>query len=314
VPPVAPMLATTAARAPEGEGWAYELKWDGVRAVVRAAAGAVTVTSRNGRDVTASYPELAGLAAVLPDRTTLDAEIVALDAAGVPNFGVLQSRMHVAHPPDALLAAIPVVLLAFDLLELAGIPLLAQPYQIRREALADLDLAGPHWQVPPALPGPGAAVLAASAEQGLEGVVAKRQDSPYLPGVRSDAWVKVKNVRRQEVVVGGWEPGTGGRAGRLGALLVGVYDGPSLRYAGQVGTGFSDRVLADLHARLAPLARPTPPFAEPVPRPQTRDARWVEPRLVCEVAFSAWTKEGRLRHPAYKGLRTDKDPTEVVRE
>lgn len=297
--------------------WAHELKWDGVRALVTIEGGQVQVTGRSGRDATQAYPELAGLAAPLGGRSALlDGEVVTFDAAGRPSFELLQARMHLSRPGDVarVRADRPVTLLAFDLLHLSGRDTISLPYDDRRELLESLELAGPAWQVPPSFLGDGAPVLAASAAQGLEGVVSKRRDSRYEPGRRSDCWIKVKNVARQEVVIGGWEPGQGGRAGSLGALLVGVYDERGLVYAGQVGTGFSAAVLRDLGQRLGRLSRTTSPFAEPVPRPQARDARWVEPVLVAEVEFTAWTRDARLRHPSYKGLRTDKTPADVRRE
>lgn len=310
------MLATTGSLPPDDGRWALELKWDGVRAIVHANPdGGLAVQSRNGRDISGTYPELQPLAAVIPPGTTLDGEIVAFNPSGQPDFGVLQQRMHVVRPSAALQSAVPAVLLVFDLLAVAGTDTTHLAYTDRRELLDGLALAGPAWQSPCAVDLPGADLVRASKAQGLEGVIAKRRDSPYLPGIRSRDWIKVKNVRTTDVVVGGWEPGTGGRAGRLGALLVGVQGTEGLDYAGQVGTGFTDRTLDDLHARLAPIRRGTSPFAPPgVPRPQARDAVWVEPVLVGEVAFTTWTRDGRLRHPSWKGLRADKDPDRVVRD
>jgi len=312
-PPLTPMLAAPGRLPPDDGRWAVELKWDGVRALVATdRAGGLSVTGRRGRDSTSTYPELAGLADVLPADTVLDGEVVTL-VGGRPDFGALQSRMHVARPSSTLVTAVPVLLVVFDCLRLAGRDLLQDKYDDRRAGLDGLGLAGVAWQAPVPFYSDGATVLAASAAQGLEGVVAKRRDSSYTPGVRSDCWVKVKNVRTQEVVVGGWEPGTGGRAGSLGALLVGVRTDAGLAYAGQVGTGFTDRALADLLGWLTPLRRQASPFLE-VPRPQARQAVWVEPVLVGEVAFTAWTRDGRLRHPSWRGLRADKDPAEVMRD
>jgi bifunctional non-homologous end joining protein LigD len=168
--------------------------------------------------------------------------------------------------------------------------------------------------VPPALAGEGRDVLAASREAGMEGIVAKRRDSRYLPGRRSPAWRKVKHFRMQEVIVAGWRPGTGRRAGGIGSLIVAVTSAEGLRYSGGVGTGFTEHALADLAQRLTPLARATPPFDHPLPRDQVRDAQWVEPRLVGEVTYAEWTSDGRLRHPSWRGLRPDKAPSEVYRE
>jgi bifunctional non-homologous end joining protein LigD len=313
---LAPMLAVAGPVPADSDGWSFEFKWDGIRALAAVEGGRLRLTSRTGRDVTGSYPELAGFAEALGSTPVLlDGEVVALGPAGVPDFGLLQTRMHVARPAQArrLAVSTPVHFFAFDVLHLDGRSLLARPYTERRAALAGLGLVGPA-QVPPAFPGAGPAVLAAARERGLEGVVGKRADSPYLPGRRSDCWVKTKIVHRQPVVIGGWEPGEGGRAGTIGALLVGVRTGRGLEYAGQVGTGFTEAVLRELAHRLAPLRRPTPPFADPVPRPYARTAVWVEPVLVAEVVHGSWTRDGRLRHPSYQRLRDDLDPADAVRE
>jgi bifunctional non-homologous end joining protein LigD len=312
------MLATAGELPPVAQDgrWAYEMKWDGVRAITYASAGSLRVFSRNDRDVTGSYPELAGLAAALPGPAILDGELVALDARGRPSFAELQRRMHVTRAADVrrLLAEVPVSYLVFDVLHLGGRLLLDQPWQRRRELLDALELAAGPWALPAYFPGAGAAALAASRAQGLEGVVAKRVDSPYEPGRRSPLWVKVKPVRTQEVVVGGWQPGAGRRAGTIGSLLIGVPDAAGLRYAGNVGTGFTDAILDDLSRRLRPLERPSSPFVDEVPRPQAVVARWVAPVLVGEVAFGEWTRDGRLRHPSWRGLRPDKTPGDVGRE
>jgi bifunctional non-homologous end joining protein LigD len=245
----------------------------------------------------------------------LDGEVVAFDEAGRPSFGELQNRMHVQAPSRDLLARVPVSLLVFDLLHLDGTSLVPLRYDERRAALEALDLAGSRWAVPPAFDGQGADALAASRAQGLEGVLAKRHDSPYLPGRRTPHWVKVKHLRMQEVVVGGWSPGQGRRQGGIGSLLLGVPDGDGrLVYAGHVGTGFSDRVLVELGERLRADEVDASPFADPVPRLHARGAHWVRPRLVGEVVFAEWTREGMMRHPAWRGLRPDKEPGDVVRE
>jgi len=315
---IRPMLATPGGLpSPESEDrWAFEMKWDGVRAVVYVDGTSVRVMTRNDREVAATYPELQGLAGSLGSRSAvLDGEVVALDADGRPSFGELQARMHVKHPGKALLAKVPVSFLAFDVLHLDGQSQLATAYDDRRTVLADLDLDGPHWATPPAFEGDGAAAMEVSRQQGLEGVIAKRRAAAYHPGQRSRDWVKVKHIRMQEVVVGGWSPGEGSRAGGIGSLLLGVPDDEGgLVYAGHVGTGFSVRVLEDLGARLGRLERTTPPFSTEVPRPRAKGARWVNPTLVGEVAFTEWTREGRMRHPTWRGLRPDKDPGDVRRE
>ena len=307
------MLATAAPDLPPDDpAWGYELKWDGVRAIVFARRQGVAVQARSLRDITSRYPELAGLAGALEGKEAVfDGEVVALGPDGKPSFQTLQRRMHVASPPASLMASTPVALVAFDLLELDGEVLTDRPYRERRERLGTLGLGGPHWQVPPWRPGEGAVMRSTSREQGLEGVVAKRLDGLYEPGRRSRSWLKVKNYRRQELVVGGWAEGMGNREGRIGALLVGYHEGDDLRYAGNVGTGFTDQLLDDLAAALAPLERPASPFSNP---PGGRRAHWVEPVLVAEVEFSDWTDTGTLRQPSFKGLRDDKDARDVVRE
>ncbi len=313
---VRPMLATAGPLPrPEDEaGWAFEMKWDGVRAIGYADRGSWRVMSRNDRDITASYPELRGLTDALGEhRVALDGELVAFDEQGRPSFSVLQQRMHVQRPTPTLRGQVPVTYLVFDLLHLDGHPTTRLPYAERRRLLEGLGLAGDSWQVPPHFEGSGSDALHASEGAGLEGVVAKRLTSTYHPGARSTDWVKVKHVRMQEVVVGGWRPGAGNREGRIGSLLLGVPDPEDrgLRYAGHVGTGFTAAVLDDLARRLRPLERRTSPFAEELPRRDARDARWVTPRLVGEVAYGEWTPDGRLRHPSWRGLRPDKAVAEV---
>lgn len=304
---LAPMLATAGALPPEDGRWAYEVKWDGVRALVAVDGDRVALRSRNDNDVTGAYPELAAVRCGQP--ALLDGEVVAFDEHGRPDFGLLQSRMHVGRPSGALRTCTPVALVVFDVLHAGDRSLLDAPYDERRAALDALGVRGA--QVPGAFD-EGGVLLASTAAQGLEGVVAKRRDSRYAPGRRSDCWVKVKNLRRQSAVVVGWKPGDGGRAGRLGSLLLAVHEDGGLVFAGHVGTGFSAAELRRVEGLLAPLAADAPACA--VPREHARVARWVRPALVAEVEFTAWTREGRLRHPSYKGLRDDLDPTEVVRE
>jgi bifunctional non-homologous end joining protein LigD len=315
---IRPMLAVPREALPaDDDAYGYEFKWDGVRAMVYVDGGRPRVMSRNDRDVTQSYPELRELAESLGSRqVVLDGEIVAFDAEGRPSFEALQSRMHVTKSAQvrALMAQTPATYLIFDVLHLDGRSLLDEPYVERRRVLEALALAGPSWQTSPHFEGDGDAVLAASRVQGLEGVLAKRLDSRYFPGKRSDCWLKVKNLRTQEVVIGGWKSGAGRRAGSIGSLLLGVPGPDGLAFAGHVGTGFTDKMLRDLEAQLAPLARDTSPFGTPVPHEHARSAHWVEPSVVGEVVFGEWTREGRLRHPAWRGLRPDKLPDEVVKE
>jgi bifunctional non-homologous end joining protein LigD len=315
---VAPMLArlSTLPADAEGEdsGWAFEVKWDGVRAIARCREGELTLRSRNGNDITAAYPELAGLAQALGSREALlDGEIVAFDESGRPSFAALQPRIHLrgeaAAGPRA--RAAPVTYAIFDLLWLDGESLMDLPYSDRRARLQELDLQGEHWRVSSYQRGGGEALLAATREQGLEGVIAKRLDSRYLSANRTGAWLKIKHHQSQEVVIGGWHEGKGARAGRIGALHIGVQDEHGLRYAGRVGTGFTQATLARLGALLAERTSEVSPFTG---RQPPRGAHFVTPDLVCEVGFSEWTKDGMLRHPSYKGLREDRPAATVVRE
>ena len=311
------MLATAGElpSAADDARWGYEFKWDGVRAIAAVRDGALVLTSRRGTEITVRYPEVSRLPGALGGHdAVVDGEIVLLDAAGRPDFGALQNRMHRTGPEVSRMAAArPVSYLVFDLLAWDGEDLRERPYADRRARLDALGLAGHRWVATPWFAGGGARVLAASEENGLEGVVAKRLESPYRPGVRSPEWRKTKNVRTQAVVVGGWRPGQGRRQGGIGSLLVGVPDGEGrLGYVGHVGTGFSDQDLVDLQRVLSPRA--TPPFDGTLPREVTRDARWVEPDLVGEVAYALWTAEGRLRHPVWRGVRDDLEPDDVVME
>jgi bifunctional non-homologous end joining protein LigD len=314
-----PMLALSVpGPPPDNANWALEMKWDGVRALAFIERGRVRLMSRTERDITVAYPELAGLgAASTHKQLLLDGEVVVFGGDGWPEFEALQPRMHVTSAAQAKLLAgqTPVTYLVFDLLQLDGRSLLDLPYSRRRELLDQLGLSGPYWQTPPSFPGEDLQdVLAVSVEHGMEGVVAKRLDSAYVPGVRTDHWRKIKNVQLQEAVVAGYKPGQGNRTGQVGSLLIGVNDATGLIYAGHVGTGFSDETLRMLGARLEPLRRASSPFDGPVPPEYARTAVWVEPRLVIQVAFDRWTRAGRMRAPVYKGLRDDKDPEDVVRE
>ena len=307
-----PMLATSGRLPADDDRWAYEVKWDGVRLLAFVDAGQLRLVSRNGNDVSGGYPELQGLSQVV-DGVLLDGELVALTPQGRPDFGLLQARMHVRGPSKQLVSATPVTFMAFDVLHHDGRSLLELPYDDRRATLDSLGLAGAAWQVPPAFVGDGTAVSRATLAQGLEGVVAKLRTSRYEQGRRSDSWVKHKHQTRTSAVIVGWQPGAGSRAGGLGSLLLAVNGPACLIFAGHVGTGFSDATLRQLADRLAPLRRDTAPLDD-VPRGQARTAVWVEPLLVCEVEHTEWTREGRLRHPSFKGLRDDVDPRAVVHE
>jgi bifunctional non-homologous end joining protein LigD len=313
-----PMLATAGTLPADDSGWAYEMKWDGLRALAFISGGTVRLTSRTCRDISHAYPELETPPQALSGAdVVLDGEIVALAAGGWPDFEALQQRMNIGQKAQArrLADKIPVSYIAFDLLWAGGEPVTALPYARRRELLEGLGLATRRWQVPPSFTTEsGADIQSVSVQQNLEGIMAKRLRSRYEPGRRSPSWRKIKNTGRQEVVIGGWKPGEGGRAGWVGSLLVGVHDSGQLIYCGHVGTGFTQQTLAMLKSKLAPLSRASSPFGDVVPREDARFARWVEPELVAEISFAGWTRSGHFRSPSYKGLRTDKDPAEVIRE
>jgi len=308
-------VAATAPPADDDERWAYEMKWDGMRALVGIEDAEVWITSRAGNDATARFPEVAAIGPALgATNALLDGEIVALDEAGIPRFERLQPRMQAGRGRAIRehVASQPVVYMVFDVLWLAGHRTTELPYVDRRALLERLELGGDAWQTPASARGPGTAVLAASQDLGLEGVVAKRLDSPYLPGRRSDAWRKVKPHRGQELVVGGWLHGAGRLEGRLGSLLVGYHrPGGSLHFAGRVGSGIDERARVRLEALVADRARATSPFAD---TPRLPGPQWVEPEVVVEVAFHEWTSAGVLRAPRYKGIRDDKPARDVVRE
>jgi bifunctional non-homologous end joining protein LigD len=315
-----PMLATAGTRKDlrSSKDWSLEMKWDGIRAIVTVNDGAVTITSRNGHDITKRYPELLDAAdGVHATSAVLDGEIVALDGSGVPSFGLLQQRMNLDKAAEIERASTktPATLMLFDVLEVNGVSIVDQPYRERRDLLERLiadDQRG-RVRVPPAFDGEIDDAVETSRRLKLEGVVAKIVDSRYDPGRRSDDWVKLKHQKTQEVVVGGWRPGNGGRSGQIGSLLVGIPGEDGLTYVGRVGTGFSQSDLAAIGKRLDALERKTSPFIE-VPSDVMRDAHWVTPKVVGEVTFSDWTDSGHLRHPSWRGVRVDKTPEDVVRE
>jgi bifunctional non-homologous end joining protein LigD len=312
---VEPMLARLSTLPGEESEWAFEVKWDGVRAIAHSQPGRIRLWSRNGNEVTGAYPELRALNRALGAHTAmLDGEIVAFDEDGRPRFEALQPRMHLrgAAAVRRLAQTAPVTYVLFDLLWLDGHSLMGLPYTERRARLDDLHLDGEHWRTPAAHVGEGMTLLAATRELGLEGVIAKRLDSRYAPGRRDDGWLKIKHIHRQEAVIGGWTEGKGARSASIGALHLGVHDEQgALRYAGRVGTGFDEAELERLAGLLRALARTDSPFTG---RQPPQGAHYVEPRLVCEVEFTEWTRGGLLRHPSYKGLREDRPPATVIRE
>lgn len=321
-PHLAPMLARAeAAGLPrDDERWGYEVKWDGVRALLWVDHGHVRIESRTQRDITARYPELRPLGRALgAHELLLDGELVAFGPDGKPSFERLQSRMNASGDGAIRRAAgaQPVTYAIFDLLHLDGRSLLELPYEQRRELLEQLALEGPAWRTPRSHHGGGQALLDATREQGLEGIVAKRLDSPYEPGRRSGVWRKLRNRRRQEFAICGWTAGEGRRAGSIGALLLGVREEPggTLRYAGGVGSGFTDAMLDDLQQRLEPLRRTRSPFrVEAGGARPPRGARFVAPSLVADVELTELTSEGLVRQGVFKGLRDDKPSEEVVLE
>ena len=304
---IAPMLATPARHLPpDADQWTAEVKWDGMRAIAAVASGRVRLWSRTGRDITVVYPELGALGTAAGGRTlVMDGEITALSGAR-PDFTQLQRRMMLTGSPSArLLAAVPVTLIMFDLLRIGSRDLLDSPYAQRRQLLDELGIEVPGAvQVPPAFPGDAAALLQATRDQGYEGIMLKRPRSVYTPGRRSPTWVKIRNIRAVDVLIGGWLPGTGHRASLPGSLLVGVPGNAGLEYAGSVGTGFTQAALREIAGLLRTLEQPISPFAGMLPAPITRHARWVSPLLSGEVAYLERTQSGRLRQPVWRGLRS----------
>ena len=305
---VAPMLARAGTLPRDDDRWAFEIKWDGVRAIAYSEPGSLRLESRNLHDITDTYPELARLGRALgTHRAVLDGEIVAFGADGQPSFAALTQRMQISAPARAkrLAQSAPVTYVIFDLLWLDGHPLLERPYAERRRALAELGLRGERWQTPEHIVGRGRETLDASAQAGLEGIVAKRLDSTYEPGRRSGAWIKLKNVSREQPAIGGWMPGTGRRLERIGALLLGLPgDDGTLRYCGRVGSGFTEAELERLSGLLGALAVPRSPFSQQGPQPP-RGALFCDPRLRAQVAFRERTPAGMLRQATYEGLVED---------
>ncbi len=315
---IKPMLAVQGDLPKNDVGWAYEVKWDGARAIVYSDGGRVTVRSRNDRDVTATFPELAALGEFLGmSPIVLDGEVVALGEDGRPSFARLQNRLHIGNPREARRRANtdPITYVAFDVLYADGRSLMDAPYDERRARLEALHLAGKHFITAESFrDASGPDVLQATVANGLEGVVAKRRDSVYRPGRRVADWVKVKTVRTQDVVIGGWTEGKGERGSSLGALLMGIPGPDGLHFAGKVGTGFDERSRRELLVALSPLAVRSSPFVDAVPAADAKVAHYVRPELVGEVAYGEWTPAGRLRHPRWTRLRSDKAVDEVSRE
>jgi bifunctional non-homologous end joining protein LigD len=302
--------------------WAFEMKWDGIRCLARIEDGEVRLGSRNGIDLTVTFPDVAAaLAEAFPGDAVLDGEIVALDK-GRPDFGRLQNRLGLTKEADVARAAAQIAadVMVFDVLESEGRDVSREPYSERRALLEELATVRTgttsgrsRVQIPPAFEGDVESAVSTSKQLGLEGVVAKRTDSPYRPGRRSRDWIKLPHERTQEVVIIGWRPGNNSLADSVGSLLVAVPgDDGQLEYAGRVGTGFTESHRRRIRSLLDSRARKTPTVD--VPRPDANDANWVRADLVGEVTFSEWTQTGRLRHPVWRGLRTDKSPEDVTRD
>ncbi|MFF2842637.1 ATP-dependent DNA ligase [Paenarthrobacter sp. NPDC057981] len=312
----APMLATSGTTADlRGGNWLYELKWDGIRAIITGTEGRIRLMSRNGNDLTATYPELTDRVCWPEGDFVADGEIVALGKGSRPDFGRLQLRMNLVKAADIerARASVPVQLMLFDLLydagtDVSGLPLLER--RKRLDAFAERLPGGCPLHVSAVLDHDVEDLMTSAADLGLEGVMAKKADSRYTVGRRSGSWIKLKLEQSQEVVVGGWRPGAGARSGTFGALLLGIPDGDVLHYVGRVGTGFKDWQLREIMERLEPLAVDASPFKD-IPREDAAGARWVRPELVAEVTFGNWTGPGRLRHPVWRGWRTDKSPSDV---
>ena len=313
---VEPMQAKLEKAIPrDAQNYGFEFKWDGIRAVAFSSGGRVRLQSRSLEDITFRYPELREMGIAIGSRElVLDGEVIPVDKNGRPSFELLQGRIGLVGEADIRrrMKEIPIGYVIFDLLYRDGHSTMPLPYSERRRLLEGLKLKGRFWQTLPTTIGDGTTTLEASKKLGLEGVMAKRLDSTYQPGKRSDAWLKIKNHQGQELVIGGWLPGAGAREGRIGALLVGYYDGPKLVYAGKVGTGFTEKMLERLQSLLEPLRRPSSPFDAGIPTP--KGAIFVKAKLVGEFEFSEWTRTGHLRQPSFKGMREDKDPKTVIRE
>jgi bifunctional non-homologous end joining protein LigD len=304
------MLASRGTTVPTGPQWVHEVKWDGIRVLVEVRGDRLRLSSRNENDVTAAYPELAGLAGLGHD-VLLDGEVIAFGADGVPRFAALADRMHVrnARKAESLARTNPVTLIVFDLLELDGEDLTGRPLTERRKLLTGLDLGAGPWQVP-ATYDDGPMLLDATEQQGLEGIVSKRLDSRYHYGRRSADWLKFPHRPTESYVVGGWRLETDSTS-RLGALLVGSPGPEGLRYRGKLGSGLAGREGQRVKELLAPLTTDASPFCDEVPRADAKGTTWVRPEMVVEVRSLGLTPGGRLRQPAYQGVRTDVSPADL---
>ena len=304
-----PMLATKGTNLPRGDEWLHEVKWDGIRVLVKVGADGVRLHSRNENDVTVAYPELQGLRG-LGHEALLDGELVAF-ADGIPRFSAIADRMHVrnARRAEELAKVNPVTLIVFDLLQVGDEDLMGRPLAERRGRLEALDVQGPSWQVP-ATYDDGDMLMRATAAQDLEGVVSKKRRSIYVPGRRSADWLKFPHRPTLSYVVGGWRLETDSQT-RLGAVLVGQPTSNGLSYRGRVGSGIAGRTGQLLLDVLSPLASGQSPFCDEVPRVDAKGTTWVRPQVVVEVAALGLTPGLRLRQPSYLGVREDLTPEDV---
>lgn len=308
---IQPMLATLTDDPFSDEAWIYERKLDGVRCLAFRDGGRVRLLSRNRKPQNPNYPELVEvIGAQKPRDFVVDGEIVAFEK-GLTSFSRLQQRMKIADPERARRTGVAVYYYLFDLVHLEGRDTTRLPLRERKALLRRALRFRDPLRFSAHRNEEGVGYLEEACRKGWEGLIAKRADSTYVER-RSRDWLKFKCVARQEMVVGGWTDPQGGRIG-LGALLVGTYEGGKLRYAGKVGTGFDDETLRQIAGRLTTIERESPPFADPNGLPR-KGVHWAAPRLVAEVGFTEWTGDGKLRHPRFLGLRTDKDPKDVVRE
>ena len=310
-----PMLATPMDHPFSKDGWLFELKYDGIRAMVTVAGDLVRITGRRGGDETARYPEAQAIrAGIRANQAIVDGELVVLDADGHPSFERIQQRIGVSREPDVrrVAAEHPVTFVAFDLLELDGRDLLSTELRIRKKTLRETIVNSPHILFAEHVERDGTSLFEVARESGIEGIVGKRADSLYRPGIRSPDWLKIKSWLSQSCVIVGYTAGRGRRTNQIGALILAVLEGDRLVHCGQVGTGFDEKTLRDLRERLRPLEVKTSPLDV---TPKTSEpATWVKPELVCEVRFAGWTRDGILRHPAYRSLRLDQRPVDTARE
>ena len=306
------MLATLVGAPFDDPDWQFEIKWDGFRVEAVVDGGAVRLWTRGEQDAARYFGTfLAPPTWIAARRAIVDGEVIALDDRGEPDFALLQEQIKGRGRPGA--AVTPFVYEAFDLLHLDGRSLLDEPLEERRRLLASVLRADPRVRMSEHIAGEGIAFFEAARQRGLEGIMAKDRRSRYVPGARTLDWQKIKIRPEQELVVGGWTRGTG-KAIDLGALLVGVYEGDELRYAGKVGAGFTTVTRAELLAAIATRSRDTSPFSTPPPRAVTSNALWLRPEIVIRAEFAGWTGDGLVRQAAYKGLDLGKDPTAVRRE